>query len=280
MRRIGLLLATMALAVLLASGVALAAINTIHCKTDKVCFGTKARDLMKGTSGHNEMYGKGKADVLYGFRRGDSLFGGNGNDRLVGGRGIDGLYSGHSGPRDGLGDGDDSLEGGKGSDAYVFLQPGWENDIILDTEIPDENMNTGNRVTTFRDYADTAALTINLNSDSGPVPEMTNGTDTLNWSGNVIDNVSNASGGTNDQIVGNDAANHIFSVSNASPVEGEEGTTDADTIDARGGNDLIVVRGDDGTDTVECGAGTDTVVFDVGEDVLLNPEACETKNPW
>lgn len=148
----------------------------------------------------------------------------------------------------------------------------------MDTTIPDKDVNTGNWVRPSHHYGDTAALTINLNSDSGPVPEMTNGTDTVNWSGNVIDNVWNASQDTNDQIVGNDAANYIFSVSKGGTVEGEA-TTDADTVDARGGNDWIEVRGDDGIDTVECGEGTDSVFYDVGEDLLRALEDCERRNP-
>ena len=65
-RRTGLLLASMALTVLLASGVALA-INTIQCKTNKSCYGTRASDLMKGSAGSDWMYGKGGADTLKGF---------------------------------------------------------------------------------------------------------------------------------------------------------------------------------------------------------------------
>jgi hypothetical protein len=56
----------MALAVLLASGVALA-INTIQCRTNRNCYGIRASDLMKGSEGTVWMYGKGGADILKGF---------------------------------------------------------------------------------------------------------------------------------------------------------------------------------------------------------------------
>jgi Ca2+-binding RTX toxin-like protein len=256
----------MALTVLLVSGVAFA-LNTIQCKTNKVCYGTPERDLMKGTDGRNDMSGRGAADILKGFRGQDNLYGDNGDDRVLAGRGRDQLV--------GVG-GDDTLEGGKGSDYYQFdALGGWGNDTIVDIEIPDKDVNTGNAVSIYHRYRG-KGLTINLNSDSGPVPEMTNGTDTVNWSGNVIDNV-HLEVWKNDKIVGNGRANAIWSTAGLGGELDHPRIRDHDHVDARGGNDVIFVPGDKGTDIVECGAGTDTVYFDE-KDVLLFPEDCERKN--
>jgi hypothetical protein len=71
MRRIVLLMASMALTLLLASGVALA-FNTIRCDGGK-CSGTPRDDKMLGTSGR---------DVMYGFKGNDRLLGEGGRDDL------------------------------------------------------------------------------------------------------------------------------------------------------------------------------------------------------
>jgi Ca2+-binding RTX toxin-like protein len=102
MRRLVLLLTAMALALLLASGVALA-VNRI---------GTDGPDTLRGTNGNDNLLGRGDNDILIalngrdnllggpgndwldtrrmGFRRGDkNMVGGSGNDAVIGGRGSD-----------------------------------------------------------------------------------------------------------------------------------------------------------------------------------------------
>ena len=102
MRRLVLLLTAMALALLLASGVALA-VNRI---------GTDGPDTLRGTNGNDNLLGRGDNDILFalngrdnllggpgndwldtrrmGFRRGDkNMVGGSGNDAVIGGRGSD-----------------------------------------------------------------------------------------------------------------------------------------------------------------------------------------------
>src|SRR5215217_3637511 len=96
MRRTVVLVASMALTLLLASGVALA-LNTIRCDGGK-CNGTPRNDRMLGTS---------KRDIMYGFKGDDSLLGEGGNDDLYGFDGRDGLL-GHAGA--------DKLSGSDGID--------------------------------------------------------------------------------------------------------------------------------------------------------------------
>jgi hypothetical protein len=239
MSRRAMILLTVCVALTVSSGIALAA--TVHCKTGRICSGTNQRDLMKGTNGFNEMHGKGRADTLKSFGAADNLYGEGGNDRL---------------------------NGGEGGDGYQFTSDNWGKDTITDTPISDTNTFTGNMVAFTLGV--TTSLTINLVSDSGPLPEVKNAdaTSTVNWSGNVIDNVSNASTG-NDTINGNPAANGILSKNGS------------DNIFAGGGSDLIEVNDNAGGDSVDCGGtfinpDNDTVYFDTGDTINAN---CENLNP-
>jgi Ca2+-binding RTX toxin-like protein len=72
MRRTIVLLATMALTLLVASGVALA-VNKI---------GTNGPDTLRGTNGNDTLIGKGD-DILLSLRGRDNLLGGPGKDCLL-----------------------------------------------------------------------------------------------------------------------------------------------------------------------------------------------------
>lgn len=232
-----LLLTTVVLVTLLASGAALA-INTIHCKIEgPPCRGTNERDRLLGNERSNRMFGRGGGDILRGYGDWDDLHGERGNDRLY---------------------------GGEAGDHYFFSSNNWGKDTIADTLMPPDPFRIGdnNWVRFYRDV--TTSLTINLVSDSGSIPEVTNaaGTSTINWSGNVIDNVSNRSPG-NDSIVGNSVTNWIIS------------SGGNDTISTGGGDDFIEVQDGAAGDSVDCGedAGDDDAVFYDTGDTLTN---CET----
>ncbi len=125
-----MLVAGAALALLVASGVALAA--SINCPNapDGYCYGTKAGDGMYGDFRVDRMYGFGGADLMYGDGNGDRMYGGNefgwgdkmlgqrGEDRMKGNRGDDALYGGN---------GDDVVYGGRGDD---LIQGGFGNDAL------------------------------------------------------------------------------------------------------------------------------------------------------
>ncbi len=257
MRKVVLLFASVLTALALSSGVALA-LNAISCEGSGIkCVGTNKADLIKGTNGLDLIYAHDKADTLKGFGKGDALLGQRGNDPILGGRGQDFLIGGID---------DDTLRGEDALDIYYFERSEWGQDTILDAPPPGNILRLPDR----EDFDGT--ITTNLNSDSGPVPEVTNSenTSTVNWSGNVISVVIGSAG--NDQVTGNEDANDIFDG------EGLEG--DTDTITAAGGNDLIDVQDGAGDDTVDCGedAGDtddDTVYCDEG-DVITN---CEQQNP-
>jgi Ca2+-binding RTX toxin-like protein len=112
MRRTLLLLTTMALALLMASSVALA-LNRISC-TGGSCYGTSGDDSMSGTAGSDNMVGYEGNDTLNGRGGGDNLTG----DAETGTLGNDTLNGG--GGDDELGDrfGTNTLIGGAGSDYF------------------------------------------------------------------------------------------------------------------------------------------------------------------
>ena len=115
MRRTMLLLATITLTLLVASGVALAVTK----------IGTDGPDTLRGTNGDDNLLGKGANDVLYALGGRDNLLGGSGKDYVLGGNeriplGGDKNLAG--------GPGNDGVYGGIGSDKVVG-GPG--NDFIL-----------------------------------------------------------------------------------------------------------------------------------------------------
>ena len=116
MRRTMLLMATMALTLLVASGVALAVTK----------IGTDGPDTLKGTNGDDTLIGKGGNDTLFALRGQDQLLGGPGKDVLAGGSRF-----GPSGGNKNLlgGGGNDGVFGGNGSDNVVG---GGGNDWVAD----------------------------------------------------------------------------------------------------------------------------------------------------
>ena len=101
MRRLILLVSTMALTLLVAGGVASAA--TIHCPNDPsqgspsgflYCLGTSLADTMFGSDLRDHMNGKGGADTMHGYGDSDSMEGGNGADHLYGDAGAESYFWG------------------------------------------------------------------------------------------------------------------------------------------------------------------------------------------
>jgi Ca2+-binding RTX toxin-like protein len=138
MRRTILLVATMALTLLVASGVALA-VNKI---------GTDGPDTLRGTDGADNLLGLGGNDILFSLAGRDNLLGGPGKDVVWGGRIVgsccqDNDFSG--GDKNVLGGpGNDDVNGGRGSDNIVG---GRGNDIMFEGAEPDvakiDNLSAG-----------------------------------------------------------------------------------------------------------------------------------------
>jgi Ca2+-binding RTX toxin-like protein len=124
MRRLVFLLTAMALALVLASGVALA--------VDRI--GTNGPDTLRGTNGADNLLGRGGNDALFGFGGRDNMLGGEGKDwvlggneqgplggdkNLVGGPGNDGVQGGGGSDNVLGGSGNDLVTGGRGSDSLA-----------------------------------------------------------------------------------------------------------------------------------------------------------------
>ena len=117
MRRIVLLLASIALTVVMASGVALA-VNKV---------GTDGRDFLSGTNRDDNLVGRGGNDVLSALAGEDNLLGGEGKD-VVTAETLRGRSYGGEKNMDG-GRGNDFVFGGKSSDNLVG---GGGNDYLID----------------------------------------------------------------------------------------------------------------------------------------------------
>jgi Ca2+-binding RTX toxin-like protein len=115
MRRTIVLLATMSLTLLVASGVAWA-VNKI---------GTDGPDTLRGTNGDDQLVGLGGNDKLYALRGDDNLLGGPGKDVVLGGTpsaalsGNKNLLGGRGNDIDFGGNGSNNVVGGAGNDFMV-----------------------------------------------------------------------------------------------------------------------------------------------------------------
>ena len=118
-RAIGLL-TTMAVVLVLGSGVALAA-TAINCTANTLCFGTPNPDTMSGSDLLDYMYGKGGADTMHGYADNDTLQGGKGSDHIYGDAGADSLWGGalDAATNTFPDNSDDYVHGGSGNDQIV-----------------------------------------------------------------------------------------------------------------------------------------------------------------
>jgi Ca2+-binding RTX toxin-like protein len=131
-RAIGLL-TTMAVVLVVGSGVALAA-TTIHCPNDTsqgtpssfvYCLGTSLADSMVGSDLLDYMDGVGGNDTMHGYGGGDHLEGGKGSDHLYGDTGSDSFLWGgasvgaYNAPHTYPDNSDDYVHGGGGND-FLF----------------------------------------------------------------------------------------------------------------------------------------------------------------
>ena len=127
MRRTILMVVTIALTLLVASGVALAVTR----------IGTNGPDTLRGTNGDDNLVGLGGNDRIFGGLRGnDNLVGGPGDDLVIGGTVA---YRRGGGDRTVVGGpGNDLLAGGRGSDNVVgdagndYLSDGPSSDSSVD----------------------------------------------------------------------------------------------------------------------------------------------------
>src|SRR5215210_925740 len=140
MRRTVLLLAAMAVALLVVSGVALAIVK--ECPRD--CTGTDNPDRLSGSANPQKMKGLGGNDSISGYRGDDIVDGDGGNDAVYGGLGDDLIY-GDAGNDYAEGDfGHDYIDTGRGRDK-VAARDGYKDRIVC---------GQGNRDIVYKDSFD------------------------------------------------------------------------------------------------------------------------------
>jgi Ca2+-binding RTX toxin-like protein len=119
-RRAIVLLTTMAVVLVVGSGVALAA--TIQCVVGTTCLGTSMADTMSGNDLIDYMLGKGGADTMHGYGDVDTLQGDKGSDHIYGDSGADNsLWGGAYDPSTSTytDTSNDYVHGGSGNDGIV-----------------------------------------------------------------------------------------------------------------------------------------------------------------
>jgi Ca2+-binding RTX toxin-like protein len=107
-RRVGLVLLMMAVALIVGSGVAVAAVK----------FGTDGADFLMGTKEDDVLYGRGGSDLMDGRGGNDALYGGAGNDEVISFPGDDILFGGRGNDFVIEGKGNNILFGGGGNDFF------------------------------------------------------------------------------------------------------------------------------------------------------------------
>ncbi|NOX74607.1 MAG: calcium-binding protein [Alphaproteobacteria bacterium] len=98
-------------------------------------YGGTGNDTISGGKGNDQIAGADGNDIMSGGRGNDRLDGGKGNDLIVGGDGNDILNGNKGNDQISGGVGNDIMAGGKGSDAFIFNEPSFGNDTVLDFDI-------------------------------------------------------------------------------------------------------------------------------------------------
>lgn len=211
-------------------------------------------DAVLGARGSNDdiVYAYGGNDTVLAGEANDTVYGGAGNDSLNGGKGNDNL-SGDAG--------NDTLAGGAGCNVEYG---GSGNDVFVGGAGADTFY--GGTDQDNLDYsASCAGVTVNLTT--GQMAGGDAGNDVI--------------GGGIDGVIGSNFADSLTGFDQQGTSPGDiytnqfYGNAGNDTIDAKGGADLVyggndndLIHGGDGNDTVSGDAGNDTVYGDAGDDVV------------
>ena len=268
------LLTVMATALVVASGVALAAVVNCPTGANGLCVGTDNDDTLYGTAQDDDMHGLKGRDTLTAAAGFDQLRGERGEDALNGEADNDTLIGGRD---------PDALDGGADDDTYVFAN-GWGKDTLSDAT---PGM-FGERLTFS---LVTNPVTMDL-IQSPSRPEARSGNNRLNFAAAVaIVEVDGGSSG--DTIKGQADADSLNGIQGSDTINGRAGI---DTLTGMDGNDTLVggsggdlfdagpgadkiKAADNEADDIDCGGGNDTVFFDKNVDNFLNATACEDKRP-
>jgi Ca2+-binding RTX toxin-like protein len=262
MRRSALLLTSLVLAVLLASGVAWAA--TINCRASADrCYGTNGSDTINGSGVRDIIYG----DALYGttIDRADIIYGNGGADKISGGAGADDVYGNDDKDVIYGNDGKDTLRGNEDDDEFFG---GDEDDVIKGGAGADRVSTTQQILGDDRMYGgpgnDSFSDEVGRNVLSGGL-----GNDYLYGHSRLV-------GGKGDDDIVAHARNEETADEGPRGILGGPGN---DYVNSQGGTNDTIYVSDGERDTVGCGRGTDTVYFDKGIDKFLDNSGCENRVP-
>jgi Ca2+-binding RTX toxin-like protein len=178
--------------------------------------GTTASATINLNSGAGHEISDGTNTVNWDSSVIENAIGGSGNDTLIGSTA------------------NNTLSGADGDDTYKF-NSSWGADTIIDT--------AGNDTVDLS--AVTANITVNLTSGGGH--EITDGTNTVNWTGSVIEN---AIGGLGDDTLEGSSGDNVLN-----------GSQGDDSLIGNAGNDRYVFSSSFGADTINDSSGVDTFDF-------------------
>jgi len=225
-----LLFTTMAAALVVACGVALAADIMCPNRPTGDCVGTNNADTMTGTNQADNMRGRGGEDTMQGRGGADDLDGGDGIDEIYAGLGNDKLAGGPNPSAVAP----EKLAGGDGDDSY-FFEEGWGDDKITDAE------SSGKDALVFS--SSVKRLNVNLASINGRGEIYAEG-GTLFFSAAV--EIEDVEGGNNRDVVRGNGAPNNFVVKDGN-----------DSLYGRDGDDVLI--GGLGADAFNGGPGNDTL---------------------
>ena len=162
------LIVAVAAALLLASGVAMAA-SFVGTEEADTITGTFNKDTIKGLAGDDTINAASGDDTVYGEAGNDLIDGAFNNDIIDGGTDDDTLYGGFN---------KDKITGGPGVDK---IRGDSEADSIYadDGEVDFINCGTGTDTATANAYADGSPM--DKNSDAKPLGTTTSSCETINW---------------------------------------------------------------------------------------------------
>jgi Ca2+-binding RTX toxin-like protein len=250
-----LLLSVMAVALVMAGGIALAAaVTQKQCELGSdfsdPCHGTKGDDEITGTSSWDVIKGRAGNDIIRGRDGIDFLFGNADNDTLIEGSNP-ATFGGPPILCGGVGN--DTLKGKTGTDLYAFGK-GWGRDTIKGEEDSSDSDVVDFTGCSF-DAASLASTNLTIDLSSGKAfetDEGENGANSVSWTPEVIESASGGSG--NDTINGSSHVNELA---------GFDGDDNINAMDSSDGD----------ADFVDCGEGDDVAQLDVSDD----SSGCETR---
>lgn len=227
--------------------------------------GGAGSDTILGGGGDDQLFGGDGSDSIHGddtdsrlapqFYGSDVLFGDGGNDYLYGDGGDDRLFGGDGDDRLDGGIGADYMEGGYGSNTYLVDNPG---DVIIEfgsTDADTTLTQPGIALSVRRNIQKVeASITYTLGANLNNLTLL--GLESINGSGNELDNV----------IVGNTGNNELSGGDGNDRLESGDGS---DTLDGGEGNDSYVILASNG----------DKHIVDVGgfDDILLSWQASKLR---